>query len=385
MFAQRTNWNLASNRLSQALARRRAEGKCVLDLTTSNPTACGFHFDAPAILSALANPAALAYEPDPRGLESARRAVSNYYAGCGAEVPVADIFLTTGTSEAYSFVFRALCDPGDEILVPVPSYPLFDFLADLHDVKLAPYPLVYDHGWQMDFHALQQAIAPRTRAVIVVHPNNPTGHYVKPEEAAKLTEICSARGIAVIADEVFLDFSLREPRPATFATSAGALIFTFSGLSKISGLPQMKAAWLVVGGPRELKAQAAARLEVIADTFLSMNAPVQLAVPAFLEMRHSFQRLAMSRIRKNLAALDARLASQKSCGRLEVEGGWYAVLSVPATRPDEDLAIELVEREGVSVHPGHFYNFSGDRWLLVSLLTLEHDFAEGIERLLAMF
>jgi aspartate/methionine/tyrosine aminotransferase len=384
MFAKRTNWSLAPNRLSEALDRRRAEGKPVLDLTASNPTECGFAYDGEAILRALANPAALSYSPDPKGLESARRAVSGYYAARGTRVPVENIFLTTSTSEAYSWVFRTLCNPGDAVLIPAPSYPLLGFLADLHDVQIVRYPLLYDHGWQIDLHALEQAITPATRAVVVVHPNNPTGHFTSPDAAASLSALCAARGMAVIADEVFLDFALDGGSPPSFAADSTALTFTLSGISKISGLPQMKAAWLVVSGPEPWKAQALARLEVIADTYLSPNAPVQLALPAFLEQRAGFQRQVLARLQLNLAELDRRLAGHKTCSRLKIEGGWYAILRVPATRSDEDLAIELLSTHGVYVHPGHFYDFPSDGQVVVSLLTPERDFAEAIGHLLAM-
>jgi aspartate/methionine/tyrosine aminotransferase len=298
---------------------------------------------------------------------------------------VEDIILTTSTSEAYSFAFRVLCNPGDELLIPEPSYPLFSFLADIHDVKLVGYPLLYDHGWQIDFHALQQSITARTRGVILVNPNNPTGHFCKPGEMEKLNEICSSRQIAIIADEVFLDFHLAAIQPRSFAANTGSLTFTMSGLSKISGLPQMKAAWLIASGPQELKSEALARLEVIADTFLSMNAPVQRAMPVFLELRHGFQKQVLARVRKNLAELDKQLSAQSSCARLDMEGGWYAVVRVPATRSDEDVAIELLNVQGVYVHPGHFYDFPTDGYLIVSLIAPERDFNEGIKRLMSMF
>ena len=382
MFAKRTNWNLAPNRLSEALAVYRAAAKPMLDLTVSNPTECGFEYDGSAILSALSNPAVLSYEPNPRGLESARRAVAGYYAERKDEVSIEDIFLTTSTSEAYSYVFRTLCNPGDELLIPSPSYPLFDFLADIQDVNLVRYPLLYDDGWQIDFHALEQAVTPRTRGVIVVHPNNPTGHFAKHAEIAKLNSICSAREMAIIADEVFLDFTLEENRPASFAANRGAPTFTLSGLSKISGLPQMKAAWLIASGPQQWKSEALARLEVIADTYLSVNAPVQLAIPRFIQQHHAFQKQVMSRVRRNLTELGRQLAMQKVCSRLTVEGGWCVVLRVPATRSDEDLAIELLTAHGVSVHPGHFYEFASDAYFVVSLITPERIFAEGTSRLL---
>ncbi len=385
MFAERTNWNLAGNRLSEALARHRAGGKRLYDLTASNPTECGFDYETETILGALRNPAALRYEPNPKGLEVARLAVTEYYSARGAAVSAEDIVLTTSTSEAYSFVFRLLCNPGDELLIPAPSYPLFGFLADIQDVKLVRYPLVYDHGWQIDFHSLQQAITPRTRGVIVVNPNNPTGHFVKEKELAKLNELCAARGMALIADEVFLDFALDDGRLVTLAGNAGALTFAMSGLSKTAGLPQMKMAWVIASGPAGLKSEALERLEVIADTYLSPNAPVQLATPAFLQQRHGFQKQVMTRVRKNLAELDRRLAGQKTCSRLEVEGGWYAVLRVPATGSDEDLAIELLTKDDVYVHPGHFFDFGAEGHLVVSLLAREEEFAKGIGRVLSAF
>ncbi|MFZ0638520.1 MAG: pyridoxal phosphate-dependent aminotransferase [Candidatus Acidiferrales bacterium] len=383
MFAERTKWNFATNRLSEALAAHRATGKILLDLTISNPTDCGFIYEEKEIRQALANAAALHYEPDPRGMRSARSAVAGYYAGRGAQIGLDEIFLTTSTSEAYSFVFRLLSNPGDEIVIPAPSYPLLDFLADIHDVRLVRYPLLYDHGWQIDFHALEKAIGARTRAVIVVHPNNPTGHFTKRAEAKRLNEICAAREMALIADEVFLDFALASEAPESFAANADALGFTMSGLSKISGLPQMKAAWLVVNGPQEQKAQALARLEVIADTYLSMNAPVQLAMPVFIEQRHGFQKQLMDRVRRNAEELDRQLAAQHACCRLKAEGGWYAVVRLPATCDDEEFAIDLLEAKSVYVHPGHFYDFPEKAYLVLSLITSEKQFAEGVSLLLA--
>jgi alanine-synthesizing transaminase len=385
MFADRTSWNLTTNRLAEALSQHRAKGESLFDLTFSNPTECGFVYDNDAILRALSNPAATIYQPEPRGLATARRAIAEYYAARGCDVPMEDILLTTSTSEAYSFVFRLLCNPGDELLIPAPGYPLFDFLADIQDVKLIRYPLFYDHGWEIDFHALEQAIAPRTRGFIVVHPNNPTGHYTNSAAMKRLNEICSPNNLAIIADEVFLDFSLTQELHPSFAANREALTFTMSGLSKIAGLPQMKAAWLITSGPERWKSQACARLDVIADAYLSMNAPIQLALPSFLQQRAGFQEQLIARARDNLRELDRQIAAQNSCSRLEVEGGWYVVLRVPATRPGEDLAVDLLESSGVYVHPGHFYDFPSEGYLVASLITPEHDFAEGIRRLLARF
>lgn len=379
MFASRTNWNLTANRLSQSLDRLRASGEKLLDLTASNPTECGFRYDGNSILKAFINPGALKYHPDPRGLASARKAVREYYGS--SRITPKDLFLTTSTSEAYTFVLRLLCEPGDELLVPAPSYPLFEFLADIQDVKLVPYPLIYDHGWQIDLHALEQAVSKRTRGIVVVNPNNPTGNFVR-QEVAELNRICSAHELAIICDEVFLDFNLTPATPFSFANNSNALTFTLSGLSKISGLPQMKLAWVVVSGPENLKKEAAARLEVIADTYLSVSTPVQLAAPALLGQRDSFQRQSLSRIKQNLAQLDSQIAEQNQCSRLAVDGGWYAIVRVPAVKSDEELAIELLEQRNLYVHPGHFYDFPLDGHVVVSLITPEQDFAEGISELL---
>jgi alanine-synthesizing transaminase len=266
-------------------------------------------------------------------------------------------------------------------------------------VKLVPYPLIYDHGWQMDFHSLEKAVTPRTRGVVVVHPNNPTGSYVKAAEREQLNEFCRERGLAVIVDEVFLDYGMYSDRSRasldrtaeggrphmTFAGNSGVLTFTLSGLSKISALPQMKVAWIVTSGPEDQVAAAMARLEVIADTYLSMNAPVQWAVPTLIEQSRSIQKQLLDRVRANLAELDQQLAEQRACSRLDVEGGWYAVVRVPVTRSDEELAIELVREKHVLVHPGHFYDFASDGYLVVSLIGDDGEFREGMGIVLEYF
>ena len=384
MFAQRTNWNLSQNKLSSALAGTLASGATVLDLTASNPTTVGLDYPEEDILKALAQPNSLVYEPAPQGMKVAREAVASYYADIGFLIAREDVVLTVSTSEAYSYVFRLLCDPGDEVLVPAPSYPLFEFLAELQDVRLVPYELVYDHGWQIEFESLRKGISRRTRAIMVVHPNNPTGHYCKQWEMDVLNAICQHHELAIVADEVFLDYSLDGASRPTFAANRGALTFTLSGISKISGLPQMKAAWIVVSGPEALAREADARLEVIADTYLSPNAPIQWALQTLLESRNAIQRQLSTRIVDNLRALDQMLDAQTNCKRLAVEGGWYVVLRVPVTRSDEELAIELLTSKHVMVHPGHFYNFPGEGHLVLSLITPPGEFREGVVRVLEL-
>jgi alanine-synthesizing transaminase len=388
MFSRRTAWNLATNRYTEALEEHRCAGRELLDLTASNPTTIGLTYREDELLRSLTDRGSLTYQPSAQGMLSARQTVATYYAEKGSRISADDLILTTSTSEAYSFVFRLLCDPGDTVLVPTPSYPLFDFLADLNDVELLPYELVYDHGWQIDFESLRVAMAraktenAKFRAVLVVHPNNPTGSYVKPHEVAELNRICAANEMAIIADEVFLDYSLGEIVPLTFSANTQALTFTLSGLSKISCLPQMKVAWVATTGPEALRTEALARLAVIADTYLSMSAPTQLAVPDMLEERRNIQPQLMQRIRANLAELDAHLSAQSLCRRLSVEGGWYAVLRVPVLGSDEELAIALLRNTGVLLHPGHFYNFPGDGYLIASLITPSYEFSTGILRAL---
>lgn len=383
MFSDRTNWKLTPNRLTETLEEVRSSGVHVLDLTLSNPTRAGLHYDKAGILKALSSPHAMDYDPQPKGLSSVRSAVAAYYQTAHGilDLDPERLILTTSTSEGYSFVFRLLCNPGDELLVPKPSYPLFEFLADLQDVKLVPYPLIYDHGWQMDFPSLQKAVTKRTRGVVVVHPNNPTGSYVQENEKELLNSLCRENELAVIADEVFLDYAHKGSPKHSFASNQNVLTFTLSGVSKISALPQMKVAWIAISGPAAEVESAQPRLEVISDTYLSMNAPIQWALPTLLEQRKSIQQQLLDRVLSNLAELDRQLFTQKICQRLIVEGGWYAILRIPVTQTDEELAVELLRQKSVLVHPGHFYDFPNDGCLVLSLITPENEFREGISRL----
>jgi aspartate/methionine/tyrosine aminotransferase len=381
-FSARTNWNTEESELARALAARRAAGKPVYDLSNTNPTRCGFTYSE-GLLAALASPAALEYDPNSKGLLSAREAVVRYYAEHGVAVDAEQLVLTTSTSEAYSYLFQLLCDAGSEVLVPQPSYPLFDFLGTLSDIRLTSAPLVYDHGWQLELEGFRRAITPRTRAIVLVHPNNPTGHFTKPWEAEFITGLCLEHGLALIVDEVFLDFALSGEAGASFAAGlADVNCFVVSGISKICGLPQMKAAWIAVTGPD--RAESMARLEVIADTFLSMNAPVQAALPHWLGGRQSIQLQILTRLRSNLASLDQLLAGQQLIHRLEAEGGWYAVLRVPALGDDEQIAVKLLDR-GVYLHPGSFFGMPSSGWLVLSLLTPEQEFLTGVTGIIDYF
>jgi alanine-synthesizing transaminase len=382
-WSARTQWDMQETLWASELARLRAAGTRLWDLTASNPTACGFALDAASILGPLSRPEALHYEPNPRGLRSAREAVSGYYRDHGASVDPEQIFLTTSTSEAYSFLFRLLCDPGDEVLIGQPGYPLFDFLARLDDVRLIPYELFYDHGWHLDVQALRRRVTSRTRAIAVVHPNNPTGHFTRAQERAAIEELCREHGLALIVDEVFLDYGLGgdEAGQSFAAGSHLAPTFVLSGLSKVAALPQMKAAWMACFAEPE----AIMRLEVICDTFLSMSAPIQHAVPAWLSHRGAAQGQIRERLKRNLATLDAILLRQTLVSRLEVEAGWYAVLRVPGLQTEEETALELLLERGVVVHPGGFFGFPGQGWLVVSLLAPEGEFTEGVEAIITQF
>jgi alanine-synthesizing transaminase len=380
-WSVRTEWDLAETPWARQLARLRAAGTQLWDLTASNPTRCGFAYEPESILAPLSNPAALRYEPDPRGLRSAREAVTRYYRDHAAAVDPDQIFLTTSTSEAYSFLFRLLCDPGDEVLIGQPGYPLFDFLAQLDDVRLVPYELFYDHGWHLDIESLRRSVTGRTRAIALVHPNNPTGHFTRRAERAALEEFCREHALALIVDEVFLDYGLLgRPAGESFATGEHPVpTFVLSGLSKVAALPQMKVAWIACF------AEVLERLEVISDTFLSMSAPTQHALPSWLRGRAALQRQIIERLERNLRVLDEVLLQEPLVTRLAVEAGWYAVLRGPGLQPDELLAMDLLLQRGVVVHPGGFFGFSGQGWLVVSLLALEKEFEAGVRALCLHF
>jgi alanine-synthesizing transaminase len=384
-FSARTGWDLGESGFAAAIREARAAGRRLVDLTVSNPTVCGFDYDAQAILAPLAGSGALTYDPDPRGMRSAREAVARYYAEQGAGVDPDAVVLTTSTSEGYGYLFRLLCDAGDEVLVAQPSYPLFDFLAELEDVRLRTYPLFYEYGgdavWWIDFAELERQIGARTKAIVVVHPNNPTGHATGAAERERLQEICARHGLALIVDEVFLDYPLRDARLGSFSVGPHpVLTFCLSGMSKIAGLPQMKVGWIMGLGPEGVRREAMGRLEVIADTFLSMNAPAQGALPSWLAGRRAIQEQILGRVRGNLAVAQ-RIGVGSGVEVLQVEAGWSAILRLPQLGGDGDVAEMLLRECGVVVHPGSFYGIAESGRVVVSLLGFEQEFAKGLERI----
>jgi aspartate/methionine/tyrosine aminotransferase len=374
MFSSRLDWNIRPNPIASLLDQKRLRGDRILDLTESNPTQAGIVYPAGGIAAAFSDERAVRYEPAAGGLASAREAVSGYYAARGIGVDPSRILLCASTSEAYSYLFKLLADPGDEILAPGPSYPLFDYLAKLESITIRQYPLFYDYGWHIDYSALESMTGARTRAIVLVNPNNPTGSYLKRAELHSLRRLCAKHNLALISDEVFSDYAFgSDPeRVESLAGIVDAPVFSLSGLSKIVGLPQMKLGWMVIGDGASYE-----RLELIADTYLSVGTPVQLALPRLLEMRHEVQRQILARTSSNLEWL-SRVARP-----LKVEGGWYSILRVPNIRSEEEWVLELLRR-GVLVQPGFFYDFQSGAYLVVSLLTPEDVFREGLAECLRM-
>lgn len=384
VFSARLQADLRPNPLTVLLEEKRRAGSEILDLTESNPTRAGLRYPEAEILEALGDARAMRYDPAPAGMRSAREAVAAYYADRGESVRVEDILLTSSTSEAYALLFKLLCDPGDEVLVPRPSYPLFDYLAAMESVVVRQYALRYDARWAIDFDALEKEIGPRTRAIVAVHPNNPTGSFVKRDERARLDAICARRGIALLSDEVFLDYGNDpgEARAGTLAVGGEALTFAMSGLSKVAALPQMKLGWIVAGGER--KREALERLEWIADTYLSVGAPVQCAAPRLLALRGAMQGEIRRRIDANRTGLLGALGSDSPARALFMEGGWYTVIEVPRTSSEEEWTLELLREHNTLVQPGYFFDFEREAFLVLSLLTSERTFAEGLHHLRRM-
>lgn len=378
VFSRRTAYDPELNSVTRALVDRRARGLPVCDLTQSNPTSTGLPYDERAILGALANPLAMRYAPHALGLESARSAVSDLQRELGFDVSAERTLLTSSTSEAYSFLFKLLCDPGDEIVIPRPSYPLFEHLATLESVRTASYPLAYDGAWHIDFDSLQRCLGSQTRAIVVVNPNNPTGSFLKLDELARLAGF----GLPIISDEVFASFAFSADarRARSVLLTDEVLVFALGGLSKLAALPQMKLAWTCARGPQPALEVAFQRLELIADTFLSPNTPVQHALPDILAARAPVERALNARLQRNFAALNLAFADS-AAKPLFLEGGWYATLRLPAIRDEVSWVLTLLEEDGVLTQPGWFYDFVDGPVLVLSLITDESQFALGVSRI----
>jgi len=387
VFSSRLQSDLAPNRLSLAVARARTDGRRLIDLTESNPTRAGFDYPA-SLLAPLADPQGLCYAPEPSGLLDARVAVAGDYLRRGLAIDPERIVLTASTSEAYSLLFKVLCDPGDEVLVPRPSYPLFEHLSTLDGIVARPYLLEYHGRWTVDVDSVERAWSARTRAVLVVSPNNPTGSCVRASELRELAAICARSDAALIGDEVFADYvwssgALEDRGHLLFERDV--LSFSLGGLSKTVGLPQVKLGWMAIGGPQDAVRQAQSRLGLAADTYLSVSTPVQLSASALLANGAGVRAQIQARLARNLEALGERIDRASSCQVLAAEGGWSAVIQVPSYQPEEELVLALVEQDSVLVHPGYFFDFPRESFVVVSLLPLPDQFAEGIDRLLARF
>jgi len=389
MFSERVPRSLQPNRITQAIRRARADRQPLIDLTATNPTAVNLNYPT-STLAPLASSAALTYDPQPFGLPEARRAIACDYTRRGLVVDPERIILTASTSEAYSLLFKLLCGTcGDAVAVPVPSYPLFEHLTTLDGVRSIPYRLDYHGRWAVAFDDLDRSWAESVRAVLAVSPNNPTGSVLRAAEIEALSTRCADRDAALIVDEVFADYVLAErdaqstmPEPRSPILDPRALTFRLGGLSKSAGLPQVKLGWIAVDGPREVVREALDRLDVMCDAYLSVSTPVQIAAPALIESGASVRAQILERIRYNYRALLSAVSSHPAVEVLKTEAGWSSVLRVPSTHSEEDLVVDLIDRAGVLVHPGFFFDFPHEAFLVVSLLPDPQTFAEGTRRLL---
>jgi len=381
MFSSRVPGDLKPNRVARAVRRARADARSLIDLTTTNPTRVGIGYPS-GILVPLSDPAALSYDPHAAGLPEARAAVSADYARRGINVAPERIVLTASTSEAYSVLFKLLCAPsGDAVLVPVPSYPLFEHLTRLDGIECLPYRLDYHGRWTVDADSIRDAWSSRVRALLGVSPNNPTGSILTSGERRQLLGMCADRGAALIVDEVFADYTIRAGTP-TADDRPDCLTFRLGGLSKSAGLPQVKLGWIAVQGPEAVVSDALDRLDLICDTYLSVSTPVQVAAPALIREGAAVRERILERIRANDAALRALAASYPSVDVLPCDAGWSVVLRIPSTRTEETLVLELLERDDVLIHPGFFFDFPHEAFLVASLLPEPSTFAEGMRRVL---
>lgn len=386
MFSKRFDFNIDANRLSLLLKKKKSSGRRILNLTLSNPTDAGLNYNSIGILNSIAKPESLNYLPEPKGLASARESVSRYYYEKNISVNVRDIFLTSNTSEAYSFIFKLLTDPFDEILIPRPSYPLFSFIAGMESVNLKYYDVVYTENkiWEIDFESISNRLTKKTKAIILVNPNNPTGNFVKLKEINTLLKICGMNNVALICDEVFIDYGLDVEKKDIFSLAGidYSLTFTLSGISKICGLPQMKLSWIVISGPEEVCEEAKDKLEIITDTYLSVGTPVQHAVGDLLSGREHVRQQIIDRITKNYCLLKSVTVNTNLMDLFKTEGGWYSVVKINKNIDEEAMVYDLLNLKDVYIHPGYFFDFTGEGYIVLSLLTSAEIFEEGIKRIL---
>ena len=379
MFSRRTSWSNHPNKLSTAFEQRLRAGLPVIDLTLSNPTQAKIDYPVTELLASLQNTRVLSYQPDPRGLLTARQAVCDYYAGKNAVLDPSDIFLTASTSESYSTLMKLLCEVGDTILVPSPSYPLFEYLAQINDVGLRNYSLAYDGRWHIEIASVKSAITPNTRAIVIINPHNPTGEFLQADEYAEIVRIATDHNCALIVDEVFIDYKFdRAGFSQTTAAAADLLTFTLNGLSKLAGLPQMKLGWIAVSGPEKLTTEAMSRLEIVSDTFLSVNTPVQVALSEFLKLGKEISTSILTRVKINYKHLQDSIREGSPCGVLNCDGGWNAIIQLPRTKSDEEWAMELLDKRGIFVYPGYFFDLRESGLIVVSLLQREEIFLRAI-------
>ena len=378
-FAHRTNWHQEPNALNKALEDLGKRGIDILDLTASNPTSCDFLYPE-GMLSAFNSLDNFHYHPDACGMDQTRQAVANYYARQKAILSPDDIILTASTSEAYSFLMRLLVNPGEKVLIPKPSYPLFQFLLEINDVNFDYYPLVYDGQWHLDIPALERLVDAKTKAIILVNPNNPTGSYISRAELNFLNELCRKHQMSIISDEVFFEYALNQGDYVSCAGNQTVLTFVLGGLSKTLGLPQMKCAWIAASGPQGILQESKARLEIIADTYLSVNTPVQNALGLWLDHAPALQGQIISRVNKNWQWLSTHLNDHTQL--LSLQGGWYATLRIPAIKSEEEWVLEFIREDHVSVYPGYFFDFDREAYIVLSLLPPAPVFQEGVGRIM---
>ena len=382
MFSKRTQWTTIPNRISLLVEQKRRRGETIIDLTESNPTICGFDYPEKEILSALSQESVMKYKPEPRGLLQAREALSAYYTSFGIYINPEQIVFTSSTREAYSFLFKLLCNVGDNVLIPRPSYPLLEFLSQINDIEPKQYRLIYDGEWHIDFESLKMNLTNRTKAILLVHPNNPTGSYITQKEFDEICNLAAEHQCAIIIDEVFLPYSINSDNPKQYILEIPDSVLTFSlnGISKLIGLPQLKLSWIIIQGNSQFRAEVLNRLDILTDTFLSVNTPVQFALPTLLKYAPDIQKQILSRIRSNYTSLLNCFAQSKG-SILNTEGGWYGILKLPQKQSDEDLILEFLMKANILLFAGHLFELEQHSTVITSLLPPTNTLQEALREI----